>query len=186
MLGWTLSKDRAEFKRKRLQRPPSAPRYSVQVARAHALSALTVALPLLAAAAAGFVDPKLCAGCHRQIADNYARTGMGRSFYRPSAATLPDPPRDFYHDRSDTHYAVSQRDGAWYQRRWQIGFGGKEANVEELRIDYVMGSGNHARSFLHRTGRGLLIELPFGWYSGANSPRGGHGTCRPAPIPIIR
>jgi predicted CXXCH cytochrome family protein len=27
-----------------------------------------------------------------------------------------------------------------------------------------MGSGNHARSYLHRTERGMLIELPLGWY----------------------
>jgi cytochrome c-type biogenesis protein CcmH/NrfG len=27
-----------------------------------------------------------------------------------------------------------------------------------------MGSGNHARSYLHRTERGMLFELPLGWY----------------------
>ena len=36
--------------------------------------------------------------------------------------------------------------------------------MEEQRIDYVMGSGNHARTYLHRTARGTLIELPLGWY----------------------
>ena len=41
----------------------------------------------------------------------------------------------------------------------------KETNVEESRIDYVLGSGNHARSYLHRTARGTLIELPLGWYA---------------------
>lgn len=133
--------------------------------RAWTLPTFVVALPLMAAAPAGHVDAKLCAGCHRQIAEDYARTGMGRSFNRPSAAAMPDPPREFLHDRSDTRYAVVQRDGAWYQRRWQLGFAGKEANVEELRIDYVMGSGNHARTFLHRTARGTLLELPFGWYA---------------------
>ena len=29
----------------------------------------------------------------------------------------------------------------------------------------MLGSGNHARSYLHRTARGTLIELPLGWYS---------------------
>ena len=72
---------------------------------------------------------------------------------------------EFYHALSDTHYAMTVRDGAYYQRRWQIGFGGKHVNVEELKIDYVLGSGNHARSYLHRTARGTLIELPLGWYS---------------------
>ena len=53
----------------------------------------------------------------------------------------------------------------YYQRRWQIGFDGKETNVEEMKIDYVIGSGNHARSYLHRTVSGGYIELPLGWYS---------------------
>jgi predicted CXXCH cytochrome family protein len=60
---------------------------------------------------------------------------------------------------------MDQRGGAYYQRRWQIGFDGKETNVEELTIDYVLGSGNHARSYLHKTTRGTLIELPLGWYT---------------------
>src|SRR5438132_4186910 len=29
-----------------------------------------------------------CAGCHAEIAKRYRQTGMGRSFYRPSAANI--------------------------------------------------------------------------------------------------
>ena len=115
-----------------------------------------------------YIDARICAGCHSQIAQNHLHTGMGRSLFRPSPAnTLEDYSRnnEFYHALSDTHYAMIVRDGAYYQRRWQIGFGGTPANVEELKIDYVLGSGNHARSYLHRTARGTLIELPLGWYS---------------------
>jgi predicted CXXCH cytochrome family protein len=59
---------------------------------------------------------------------------------------------------------MTVRDGQYFQRRWQLDASGKEINVEELSVDYVMGSGNHARSYLHRTERGMLIELPLGWY----------------------
>ena len=110
-----------------------------------------------------YVDARLCAGCHRQIAEDYARTGMGRSFFRPAPSNTLESyaaGQDFYHALSDTHFSMIRRDGQYFQRRWQIGFGGKETNVEELKIDYVMGSGNHARSYLHRTPRGTLIELP--------------------------
>ena len=41
---------------------------------------------------------------------------------------------------------------------------GRETNVDELQIDYIMGSGNHVRTYLHGTPRGTLIELPLGWY----------------------
>ena len=119
------------------------------------------------AAPAEYVDARVCSSCHRKIADDYRQTGMGRSFFRPAPSnTIEDYSKrsEFYHPLSDTHYSMIRRDGAFYQRRWQIGFAGKEANVEELKVDYVLGSGNHARSYLHRTDAGTLIELPLGWY----------------------
>jgi len=115
-----------------------------------------------------YVDSNVCAGCHAEMARNYLQTGMGRSFFRPSAASTVETHtsnNQFYHSLSDTHYSMDQRGGTYYQRRWQIGFDGKEANVEELTIDYVLGSGDHARSYLHKTMRGTLIELPLGWYA---------------------
>src|SRR5947209_12180734 len=58
-----------------------------------------------------------------------------------------------------------RRDGNYYQRRYQLDSGGKQLNVMEKRIDYVMGSGNHARAYLHRTASNTLIELPLAWYA---------------------
>ncbi len=114
-----------------------------------------------------YIDARVCGTCHRQIADDYRQTGMSRSFFRPTAEnTIEDYARQntFYHALSDTHYAMIRRDGEFYQRRWQIGLLGAEINVEELKVDYILGSGNHARSYLHRTAAGTLIELPLGWY----------------------
>jgi len=115
-----------------------------------------------------YIDAQICSRCHNQIAQNHLHTGMGRSLFRPAPAnTVEDYTGNnkFYHPLSDTHYAMIHRDGAYYQQRWQIGFDGKPSNVEESRIDYVLGSGNHARSYLHRTARGTLVELPLGWYA---------------------
>ena len=58
-----------------------------------------------------------------------------------------------------------QRDGQYFQRQWRVSPGGQEIHVQESRIDYVMGSGNHVRSYLHRTARGALTELPLAWYA---------------------
>jgi hypothetical protein len=44
-----------------------------------------------------------------------------------------------------------------------------------LTIDYVMGSGNHARTYLHCEQDGTLIELPLAWYS----EDGGHWGMNP-------
>ena len=120
-----------------------------------------------------YVDARVCASCHATAARNYLETGMGRSFFRPTPANTVEAytGRDeFYHALSDTHYSMTVRDGVYYQRRWTPGFGGTPAHLEESRIDYVIGSGNHSRSYLHRTPRGTLIELPLSWYS----EKGGH------------
>src|SRR5437899_1367867 len=42
--------------------------------------------------------------------------------------------------------------------------GGGGGDVVEMRVDFVLGSGEHAKTYLHRTATGQLIELPLGWY----------------------
>ena len=132
---------------------------------------LSAARALFAAepqAANPYVNTRVCETCHADAARAYHQTGMGRSLYRPTAANQVEDyagKNDYRHVTSGTSYAMESRNGAYYQRRWTVGFGGEPVNVEEARIDYVIGSGNHSRSYLHRTERGTLIELPLSWYS---------------------
>ena len=115
-----------------------------------------------------YVDPAVCADCHPNIAETYLRTGMGRSFSRPTTSnTVGDAtkPVTFYHKPSDSYFMNVERNGKFFQRRYQIGFDGRETNSIEKEIHFVMGSGNHARAYLHRTSRNTLVELPLGWYS---------------------
>jgi predicted CXXCH cytochrome family protein len=114
-----------------------------------------------------YVDPALCGTCHNEIANTFAKTGMGRSFAKITAATPaePFPGKPFYHEASDSYFSMILRDGKTYQRRWQIGYDGKETNIEEKQVDYVLGSGNHGRTYLHLTPRNGLQQLPLGWYS---------------------
>jgi predicted CXXCH cytochrome family protein len=102
-----------------------------------------------------------CASCHPKIAAIYAQTGMARSFRKMDPSVAPTV---FLHKRSETSYSMIERDGKIFQRRWRQDPDGKEIHVRELSVDYIMGSGNHARSFLHRTPRGALLELPLAWY----------------------
>jgi predicted CXXCH cytochrome family protein len=93
---------------------------------------------------------------------------MSRSLYRPSSANVVE---DFvtrntvYNRASGDYYTMIRRGSEYYQRRHQIGFDGKETNVMEERVDYVIGSGDQARSYLHRTSEGRLVELPVTWYA---------------------
>ena len=89
---------------------------------------------------------------------------MARAFYSPSADSFPDP-KPYFHPASRTWFQMVAKDGAWFQRTWQIGPSGKPDTTGELKIDYVMGSGNHVRTYLHRTARNALIELPLALYA---------------------
>ncbi len=139
-------------------RPPGSPRRD-----AGAADAL-----LRAGADDGYIDAVACAGCHAEIWESYRKTGMGRSFARMAPqGVLADfaQSNTYYHEASERHYTAFQRDGKFYQRRHQIGATGGEINVFEKEIHYFVGSGNHGRSYLHRTPDGRLLQLPLTWYS---------------------
>jgi len=116
----------------------------------------------------GYVDGSTCAGCHSKISETYRQTGMGQSFRRPRPDDRLEgfqPAPTFYHRASDRHYTMYRKDGRFYQRRHQIGFDGQETNVFEKEIHFVVGSGNHVRTYLHRTAEGRIFELPLAWYA---------------------
>jgi predicted CXXCH cytochrome family protein len=119
-----------------------------------------------------------CAGCHKNVWETYRRTGMGRSFYRPSPTSIAEDfthKNTFYHQPSDSYFTMLQRDGKYYQRRYQIDSTGKQVNVMEKQIDYIMGSGNHSRAYLYRTTDNRLVELPLAWYA----EKGGYWAMNP-------
>ena len=113
-----------------------------------------------------YIDPKQCQACHAAIHNSYQHVGMSRSFTRAeSASPIEDYDRNnhFYHPPSGRHYEVFRRDGHIYQRRYELDSQGNQANAFEQEATYAIGSGNHARTFLHRSSTGELTELPVTW-----------------------
>jgi tetratricopeptide (TPR) repeat protein len=119
-------------------------------------------------------ESSVCASCHANIWQTYRRTGMARSFYRPAPDnTVEDyaSKNTYYHQASGIHYemihlpASGGRADLYLQRQSTIDFDGMQSNVLENEIDFVMGSGNHARTYLHWTAQGTLEQLPLGWYA---------------------
>ena len=143
------------------------------IALAFAVSCLLPAAPVRAPISpqktrAEYVDSQVCADCHRDVAQSFHATGMGRSVYRPTPANVIEDYKTnntVYNKASGLYYTMLERDGKFYQRRHTIGFDDRETNVVEVQVDYVIGSGNHARTYLHRTADGQLIELPVSWYT---------------------
>jgi Flp pilus assembly protein TadD len=115
----------------------------------------------------GYVDSKLCSSCHSGVYNSYVRTAMARSFARPGIENdIEDYTNNnsFFHPASATSFEMIRRDSRYYQRRYQSGYGGVKTNIDETRIDYTIGSGSHARAYLHRTADGKLMQLPLAWY----------------------
>jgi tetratricopeptide (TPR) repeat protein len=93
---------------------------------------------------------------------------MGRSFRKVKLAGIKEDfsrNNTYYHEASDQHFSMYQRDDRFYQRRHQIGPDGRETNIIEMQIDFVLGSGRHARTYLHQRADGQLVELPVAWYN---------------------
>ena len=119
-------------------------------------------------ATAGYVEPQTCQPCHSDIHDSYQQVAMGRSFYVPTAENVIEDyevNNHFYHELSNRHYRMIQRDGRFYQRRYQLDAQGREQNVFEMEATHIIGSGIHARSYLHLDAGGVLRQLPASWYT---------------------
>lgn len=109
-------------------------------------------------AQAGYVNPRTCEGCHAGIAASYRETGMARAFHKIDSEEVPG--QTFTHDKSGRTYQFVKREDKVFLRRTEAG----GENAIEKEIQYVLGSGNHAQSFIHRTPQGRLIEMPVNWY----------------------
>jgi Tetratricopeptide repeat len=112
----------------------------------------------LALAAVTLPEPN-CAECHRAIADSYAKTGMANSFH--AARQLPH-----FRESGVGLFKPLERDGGDYVVRAATA----DVPSREVSVDYAIGSGGHAVTYLHRTRDNKLIELPISWYS----EQGGH------------
>ena len=130
------------------------------------------------AAPPGYTDAAACAACHRQISESFSKTGMGRSFRSVGAAgRIAELESGSYnHAASGDRFTASRRGDAYYIGRTTVGADGKPDNLFEARVDYVVGSGERAVSYLHRTRDNQLVEMPISWYG----QKGGFWAMSPA------
>jgi predicted CXXCH cytochrome family protein len=91
---------------------------------------------------------------------------MGRSFYLPAGGNMPeDWNASFVHEMSGRTYEMFRRGEGYYVRRFRLNREGKRVDVLERKVTHVMGSGERARSYLHQSPDGRIVELPVSWYS---------------------
>lgn len=109
-----------------------------------------------------------CAGCHADVSNQYARVAMAQSFGRMEPGSAIEDfaaSNEIFHAPSQRYFRMLQRDGRFFQQRFQRAAGGAVVRLLELEMHYRIGSGRHARSYLHRTRDGQLIQLPVTWYT---------------------
>jgi len=113
------------------------------------------------------VGDEECAVCHAEIFKTYKQTGMGRSFYPPAEANLiEDYVRNnhVFDAQSNFHYQMVSKGGEFYQTEYRLDENGQRLHELTRRVDFVIGSGNHARTYLTNE-NGFLYELPVTWYN---------------------
>jgi predicted CXXCH cytochrome family protein len=120
-----------------------------------------------AGAAASGSAPR-CQDCHADVFRTYAHVGMARSFRTLTEAEPDLPAATVHHARSGRTYEVLRHGKRLVQRRYELDRAGAPANDFELEATHVIGSGNHARTYLHLTPANELIELPLSWYPAEN------------------
>ncbi len=116
---------------------------------------------------AHYVDDKLCAECHQEIYDSYQHVGMGKSFYDFDTANQIEQFENahYYHEASDNHYEIAIVDGKLQQTRYKLKQDGSRTHEHSVSAKYVVGSGNHVRTYLSRNNTGEMFQLPVVWYT---------------------
>ncbi len=119
-------------------------------------------------AAPGYVADELCGACHRDLYESYQEVAMAQSFYRPEPAKFIEDfeSEGFFHEPSRRHYRMERRDDdRLVMHRHQLDSEGQPINVLEQEVDWILGSGNHSRTYLFGTPSGNLYQMPIAWYS---------------------
>ncbi len=116
---------------------------------------------------ADYVDDTECKACHGRIYESYQSVGMANSFMRPSKAKVVEDfeAEPYFHTKSQRYYRIEKSGDELYFERYQLDDKGNKVNQFRRKVDWVMGSGNKARSYLYQNKSGELYLFPLGWYS---------------------
>ncbi len=115
----------------------------------------------------GYVGDAACAGCHPGQAETYRRHPMGRSL-APVAEVAAGQRNDAAvhnpFEADGTRYDVA-RDGARVFHQLSVADAqGRAVAEQRVEMDYVIGSGTRAYSYLFRRD-GFLFQSPITWYA---------------------
>lgn len=109
-----------------------------------------------------YVGTQACASCHGAEFHSYSQTSHSRALQLVDAKEEP-PGCHFVQARSGRTYEVFQsQDRIWHQESVEIQRNDREV-LARYPMTYLIGSGNHSRSYLAEV-NGFLVESPLTWY----------------------
>jgi Tfp pilus assembly protein PilF len=117
------------------------------------------------AATVSYVGDAACSSCHASEASVYHQHAMSQSFHRWTPATRIETPlaTPLHNVPTGFDYTVIDSAGHLYQVESLTGADGRRLHLLERRMDYVMGSGQVARTYFTEE-NGRLFQLPLTWY----------------------
>jgi len=129
----------------------------------HPLPPLAESPLLNTVAGAAYVGSQACVECHSDEHETYSRT--------PHSLALADIELDaepldaeFQHESSGRVYRNYRQDGQLRHRESIRTSDGQQLVLGDYPVRYVIGSGNHSRSYLVEID-GFLVESPLTWYA---------------------
>jgi len=88
---------------------------------------------------------------------------MGRAFYPLAGNIVETFGVTIDIPGQSLKYTLFEKEGRYYQKQFQIDARSRESNVDVREMIYVVGSGNHSRSYITMD-RGRLYQMPVCWY----------------------
>ncbi|MGH7127508.1 MAG: multiheme c-type cytochrome, partial [Planctomycetaceae bacterium] len=110
-----------------------------------------------------YVGRRTCAECHPSQHETYLKTTHSRALDDVDPSAEP-PDVEFVHEPSQRAYRVYRRDGELRHEERLAGDDGEGLRLADHPVKYVIGSGNHSRSYLVEAD-GFLVESPITWYA---------------------
>lgn len=106
-----------------------------------------------AGAAPGYVPDGTCSMCHRAIYLSYQQVAMARAFRRADVGALIEDlaTARVVHAPSGQTFELAAEGGKLIFRRYQRDAQGQPIHRFEVAVDWILGSGNHARTYLYQT-----------------------------------
>lgn len=122
-----------------------------------------------------YMGAAACESCHSEIYASYQGHGMAQSFYPMEAARAVEafPSPLITHEASGYAYRAIREGDQFLQEEFRLGADGQPLSRQVRTMDYVVGSGTAARTYLTQDSTGRLYELPLTWYTQANEGAGG-------------